>query len=224
MNFKLLLISAEFLGGIYGNLRILGIGKLGILHFRKTDWHGKAYSGSSPSSAFGQVNWYLQRKSTLWLQNKCPLLRFLVSYCLNLSHHHDVGEVHKYLQKNTLIYANKRLLATMFFAKGSTLSRFIWIYTTTPYIIFCFYLGLLLFNIKLNNLQAWTQATANTGLDCTTCLDRGRRGNHKLAEFAKYPFNFLPVCDNLVTSRGLYLVNTSWPNDDNILTTTLPSE
>ena len=93
-----------------------------------------------------------------------------------------------------------------------------------PYIINRLYLGLLLYNSKLHNLQAWTQATANTGLDCTTCLDRGRRGNHKLAEFAKYPFNFLPVCDNLVTSRGLYLVNTSWPNDDNILTTTLPSE
>ena len=102
MNFKLLLISAEFLGGIYGNLRILGIGKLGILHFRKTDWHGKAYSGSSPSSAFGQVNWYLQTKSTLWLQNKCLLLCFFISNCLNLSHHHAVGEVHKYLQKKTL--------------------------------------------------------------------------------------------------------------------------
>ena len=62
-------------------------------------------------------------------------------------------------EKNTLTYANKRLLTTMSFSKGVyKLHKFYHdlfeLIRQPPYIINCLYLGLLLYNSKLHNLQA----------------------------------------------------------------------
>ena len=72
---------------------------------------------------------------------KYLLLCFLVSNCLNLSHHYAVGEVHKYLQK-TLRYMQINDCSQPCFLRGQLYPDLFELIRQPSYIIVCLYLGL----------------------------------------------------------------------------------